>query len=75
LLLWTSRAATTKALEYVRLSQQNALKDFDPYPMVLKAAGYLLRHGPVTQQEQWEEASGYSPSTLASNIAAFIAAA
>ena len=58
----------------LRLSQQNALQDFDPYPMVLKAATYLLRHGPVTQQERWEEASGYSPSTLASNIAALIAA-
>jgi glucoamylase len=59
----------------LRLSQQNALRDFDPYPMVLKAASYLLRHGPVTQQERWEEASGYSPSTLASNIAALIGAA
>ena len=43
--------------------------------MVLKAAAYLVRHGPVTQQERWEEASGYSPSTLASNIAALIGAA
>jgi glucoamylase len=59
----------------LRLSRQNALQDFDPYPMVLKAASYLLRHGPVTQQERWEEASGYSPSTLASNIAALIGAA
>jgi glucoamylase len=59
----------------LHLSRQNALQDFDPYPMVMKAAGYLLRHGPVTQQERWEEASGYSPSTLASNIAALIGAA
>lgn len=59
----------------LRLSQQNALQDFDPYPMVLKAAGYLLRYGPVTPEERWEEASGYSPSTLASNIAALIGAA
>jgi glucoamylase len=59
----------------LRLSQQNALQEFDPYPMVLKAASYLLRHGPVTQQERWEEAGGYSPSTLASNIAALIGAA
>jgi glucoamylase len=59
----------------LRLSQQNALQDFDPYPMVLKAAGFLLRHGPVTQQERWEEASGYSPSTLAANIAGLIGAA
>jgi glucoamylase len=59
----------------LRLSQQNVLQDFDPYPMVLKAASYLLRHGPATEQERWEEASGYSPSTLASNIAALIGAA
>jgi len=59
----------------LRLSRANALQDFDPYPMVLKAASYLLRHGPVTEQERWEEASGYSPSTLASNIAALIGAA
>lgn len=39
----------------LRLSQQNVLQDFDPYPMVLKAASYLLRHGPVTQQERWED--------------------
>ena len=53
----------------------SALEDFDPYPMILKAAAYLIRHGPVTEQERWEEASGYSPSTLASNIAALIGAA
>lgn len=58
-----------------RLRRQGALRDFDPYPMVLRAASYLIRHGPATQQERWEEASGYSPSTLASNIAALICAA
>jgi glucoamylase len=58
-----------------RLKHENALQDFDPYPMVLRAAAYLVRHGPVTPQERWEEVSGYSPSTLASNIAALICAA
>lgn len=57
-----------------QLQKENALQDFDPYPMILKAAAYLMRHGPVTEQERWEEASGYSPSTLASNIAALIGA-
>jgi len=52
-----------------------ALKDFDPYPMVRAAARYLISHGPATPQERWEENSGYSPSTLASNIAALICAA
>ena len=58
-----------------QLKRQNALQDFDPYPMIAHAAAYLVRHGPVTQQERWEEVSGYSPSTLASNIAALICAA
>jgi glucoamylase len=57
-----------------RLSCENGLGDFDPYNLVRKGSAYLIRHGPVTQQERWEEASGYSPSTLASNIAALICA-
>ena len=58
-----------------RLRQENALQDFDPYPMVMRATGYLIRNGPATQQERWEEAEGYSPSTLAASIAALICAA
>lgn len=58
-----------------RLRRDEGLREFDPYPMVLRAASYLIRHGPATQQERWEEAGGYSPSTLASNIAALICAA
>ena len=58
-----------------RLHEADALQDFDPYPMVQQAAGYLMRHGPATPQERWEENSGYSPSTLASNIAALTCAA
>ncbi|MHC5828726.1 MAG: glycoside hydrolase family 15 protein, partial [Nostoc sp.] len=57
------------------LHQQKTCLNFDIYPMVLRAAGYLIRHGPATQEERWEENSGYSPSTLASNIAALICAA
>ena len=57
------------------LQDRGALKDFDPYPMVLKAAHYLIRQGPATPQERWEEHSGYSPSTLAVNIAALLCAA
>jgi glucoamylase len=49
--------------------------NFNIYPLVKQAAGYLLRYGPATQQERWEEAGGYSPSTLAANIAALICAA
>jgi glucoamylase len=57
------------------LRHASALKDFDPYPMVLRAASFLVQFSPVTQQERWEEASGYSPSTLAALIGGLIAAA
>jgi glucoamylase len=57
-----------------RLWKADALRDFDPYPMVQAAAAFLIRQGPMTQQERWEEASGYSPSTLAATIAALICA-
>ncbi len=42
---------------------------------MIRGARYLILHGPATQEDRWEEASGYSPSTLASNIAALICAA
>jgi glucoamylase len=58
-----------------KLREVDALGDFDPYAMVLRAAGYLIRQGPATPQERWEENAGYSPSTLASNIAALTCAA
>ncbi|HXN07492.1 MAG TPA: glucan 1,4-alpha-glucosidase [Nitrospiria bacterium] len=45
------------------------------WPMVQSAAGYLVRNGPVTQQDRWEEDPGYSPFTLAVEIAALLAAA
>ncbi len=41
---------------------------------IARAADFLVKNGPGTQQERWEEASGYSPATLASVIAALRAA-
>ena len=58
-----------------RLQQADALRDFDPWPLVSRAARYLILHGPVTAQERWEENSGYSPSTLATIIASVVCAA
>jgi glucoamylase len=57
------------------LWKHGALGNFDPYQMVHRACSFLIREGPVTAQERWEEASGYSPSTLAVHIAALICAA
>jgi glucoamylase len=45
------------------------------WPMVRRAVGFIMRNGPVTQQDRWEEDAGYSPFTLAAEIAALLAAA
>src|SRR5271170_6577331 len=45
------------------------------WPMVRNAASFILRNGPVTQQDRWEEDGGYSPFTLAAEISALLAAA
>ena len=58
-----------------RLKAANVLEDFDPHPMVQRAARFLIEHGPVTAEDRWEEVGGYSPSTLASSIAALSVAA
>ena len=58
-----------------RLWKQNGLGSFDIFPFVTKAAGFLVRYAPVTQQERWEENAGYSPSTLAVVISALVCAA
>ena len=59
-----------------RLKREGAsMGQFDPWGMVARSAGYILRNGPVTAQERWEENAGYSPSTLATVIAALVCAA
>jgi glucoamylase len=45
------------------------------WDMVHRAAGFLVRNGPVTQQDRWEEDAGYSPFTLAVEVSALLAAA
>ena len=45
------------------------------WPMIRRAAGFLVKNGPVTAQDRWEEDPGYSPFTLAAEISALLAAA
>lgn len=57
-----------------RLKKEGVLGE-DYYLMVKAAAGFLVRNGPVTEQERWEENGGFSPSTLAAEISALVTAA
>lgn len=45
------------------------------WPMVRRAAGYIVRNGASTELDRWEEEKGYNPYTLATMIAALLAAA
>jgi glucoamylase len=58
-----------------RLWKAGAVEVLEIFPFVERAAGYLVRHAPITHQERWEENAGYSPSTLAAVIAGLICAA
>jgi glucoamylase len=63
-------------LDMVRREKALAEADLIKFwPMVRKAAGYLVRNGPVSPQDRWEEDPGYSPFTVAAQIAALLAAA
>jgi glucoamylase len=42
---------------------------------VRKAADFIVKNGPKTPQERWEEEGGYSPSTIAAEIAGLVCAA
>jgi glucoamylase len=58
--------------------REKALKDEDMvlfWPMVRQAASYLVCNGPVSPQDRWEEDPGYSPFTVAAEIAALLVAA
>ncbi len=41
---------------------------------VRPAAEFVVAHGPATEEERWEEVPGYSPSTIAAEIAGLVCA-
>jgi len=57
------------AYQLGRNSKEIYLKNIKP------TADYIVKTGPKTQQERWEEKSGYSPATIAAEIAGLVCAA
>ena len=57
------------------LAERDALGGTEVADMVAAALGYLLRTGPVSEQDRWEESAGITPYTLACAIAALVAGA
>ena len=57
------------------LAWQLGRTDADTWTKHLRPeAEFIVAHGPVTEQERWEELKGYSPSTLAAEIAGLVCA-
>ncbi len=54
------------------LKRDRYLKNVPIWSTIKKAVGFLARNGPVSQQDRWEEDPGYSPFTLAVEIAALL---
>jgi glucoamylase len=59
----------------VRAGAVSAAERDEFWPMILRAAGFIVRSGPVSPQDRWEEDPGYSPFTLGAEIAALLVAA
>jgi len=57
------------AYQLRRNNRANWLKHIKP------AADFILRHGPSTPKDRWEEKPGFSPDTIAAEIAALACAA
>jgi glucoamylase len=45
------------------------------WPMVQAAAGFIVRNGPISPMDRWEEQAGYFASTMAVEIPALLVAA
>lgn len=57
------------AYQLMRFDAQTFIKHIKP------TADFIVKTGPKTQQERWEEKPGYSPSTIAAEIAGLVCAA
>ena len=58
------------------LASQLKRKDRESWLRHIKpAAEFIVKHGPRTDQDRWEERPGYSPATLAAEIAGLVSAA
>ena len=51
------------------------LHRLDLWPKIRMAANFVAANGPGTGEERWEEMGGYSPSTIAAEIAGLVCAA
>jgi glucoamylase len=59
----------------VALDERNALQGTEVSDMIGRALSFLVRHGPASDQDRWEEDAGLNTFTLAVCISALVAGA
>ncbi len=75
---WTGVQLDETALPVVlavALAERNALEGTEIEDMIRRALSYIVRHGPASAQDRWEESAGLNTFTLASCIAALVGGA
>jgi len=71
---WTGIQMDEQAFPIV-LAWQLERFDAATWRRLRRTAEFIVRHGPETEQDRWENQSGYSPGTIAAQIAGLICAA
>jgi glucoamylase len=71
---WTGIQMDEQALP-IMLAWQLQRFDAATWRALRRTAEFIVRHGPRTQQDRWENEGGYSPGTIAAEIAGLICAA
>ena len=75
---WTSKQMDETAFPILladALRRSGQLEGHNPWPLLKKTASYLVKHGPVAEQDRWEQDPGYATFTMSVEIAAVLAAA
>ncbi len=57
------------------LAERDALEGTEVEDMVRRALSFIVRHGPASDQDRWEESAGLNTFTLAACIAALVGGA
>jgi glucoamylase len=71
---WTNTQMDEVA-DPIILAWQLGASDPGTYTHVKKAADYIVANGPSTPEERWENQGGWSPATIAAEIAGLVCAA
>ena len=71
---WTATQMDQVGLPIVLAWQLNRARPAD-WRHVRKAADFIVDNGPLSEQERWENQEGYSPATIAAQIAGLVCAA